>query len=169
MPLRPSNPYAAYKAAAEMLSMAYHRTYQLPILTVRMVNVYGPHQYEEKIIPKTITFGLKNKPITLHAGGKMIRHLIYVEDACRAIDRVSEYGKNGEVYNVATDNEQEIRSVVDRILAMIRSKSKIIEVADRPGQDYRYGLDWSKLRNLGWYPKWTLDEGLEKTIEWFKN
>lgn len=168
-PLHPSNPYAAFKAAAEMLSMAYHRTYGLPIVTVRMVNNYGPHQYPEKIIPKTIILGAKNHEITLHAGGKMRRHTIYVEDACRAIDRVSEYGQDGEVYNVATDIEVEIRELVEHILDKMDSTSEIVAVPDRKGQDYRYGLDWSRLRDLGWYPKYSLDEGLDRTINWFRD
>lgn len=169
--LKPSSPYAASKAAADMLCLSYHRTYNLDLLIVRCTNNYGPYQFPEKLIPKTIIRALLNYSIPLYGRGQNIRDWIYVQDFCEAIDLLLERGESGEIYNVSAGNELRNIDVVRMILNMMgKSESLITFVEDRPGHDVRYSLNSSKIRNqLCWKPKHSFQEGLRMTIEWYVN
>ncbi|MEM0265458.1 MAG: dTDP-glucose 4,6-dehydratase [Candidatus Methanomethylicia archaeon] len=169
--LKPSSPYAALKAAADMLCLSYHRTYNLDLLIVRCTNNYGPYQFPEKLIPKTIIRALLNYSIPLYGRGQNIRDWIYVQDFCEAIDLLLEKGESGEIYNVSAGNELRNIDVVRMILNMMgKSESLITFVEDRPGHDVRYSLNSSKIRNqLCWKPKHSFQEGLRMTIEWYVN
>lgn len=169
--LKPSSPYAASKAAADMLCLSYHRTYNLDLLIVRCTNNYGPYQFPEKLIPKTIIRALLNYSIPLYGRGQNIRDWIYVQDFCEAIDLLLERGESGEIYNVSAGNELRNIDVVRMILNMMgKSESLITFVEDRPGHDVRYSLNSSKIRNqLCWKPKHSFQEGLKMTIEWYVN
>ncbi|MEM0085019.1 MAG: dTDP-glucose 4,6-dehydratase [Candidatus Methanomethylicia archaeon] len=169
--LKPSSPYAASKAAADMLCLSYHRTYNLDLLIVRCTNNYGPYQFPEKLIPKTIIRALLNYSIPLYGRGQNIRDWIYVQDFCEAIDLLLEKGESGEIYNVSAGNELRNIDVVRMILNMMgKSESLITFVEDRPGHDVRYSLNSSKIRNqLCWKPKHSFQEGLRMTIEWYVN
>ena len=169
-PLKPSNPYSASKAAADMLVIAYHRTYQLNTIITRCTNNYGPYQFPEKLIPKTIIRALKNLPIPIYGSGKNVRDWIYVLDHCEAIDLVLEKGEPGEIYNISAGNEKSNIEVVRKILQILkRPEELIIFVEDRPGHDFRYSLDSSKIRSkLGWKPRFSFEEALEVTVNWYK-
>ncbi|MEM2405243.1 MAG: GDP-mannose 4,6-dehydratase, partial [Candidatus Methanomethylicia archaeon] len=161
----------ASKAAADMLCLSYHRTYNLDLLIVRCTNNYGPYQFPEKLIPKTIIRALLNYSIPLYGRGQNIRDWIYVQDFCEAIDLLLEKGESGEIYNVSAGNELRNIDVVRMILNMMgKSESLITFVEDRPGHDVRYSLNSSKIRNqLCWKPKHSFQEGLRMTIEWYVN
>lgn len=169
--LNPSSPYAASKAAASLLIHAYHRTYGLDTVITRCTNNFGPYQFPEKLIPKTIirvSLGLK---IPLYGTGKNVRDWMYVEDHCEAIEAVLNRGRAGEIYNISSGNELENREVVSAILKLMNKPDALVEyVEDRPGHDLRYSLDSSKIRSqLGWRPKHTFDEALSKTVDWYTN
>jgi dTDP-glucose 4,6-dehydratase len=168
-PLHPSNPYSASKAAADMFVLSYQRTYYLNASITRCTNNFGPYQLPEKLIPKTIIRALKNLPIPLYGSGTNIRDWIYVLDHCEAIDTVLQKGKPGEVYNVSAGNEIPNIEIVKKILkVLLKPESLITFVEDRPGHDIRYSLDSSKARsNLGWKPKFSLEQSLESTIQWY--
>jgi len=169
--LKPSNPYSASKAAADMLCLAYHRTYGMDILITRCTNNFGPYQYPEKLIPKTIIRAQKNLQIPIYGTGENIRDWIYVLDHCDAVDLVLRKGESGEIYNVSSGNELSTISIVRKILDHLeKSRDLITFVEDRPGHDLRYGLDSSKIRNkLNWRPKHSFTNSIQKTIEWYKN
>jgi len=167
--LNPKNPYSASKAGAELLCQAYFETYGLPILITRSTNNYGYYQHAEKLIPKTIIYALLGKNIPVYGKGENIRDWIYVEDNCDAIDLVLHKGKLGEIYNIA--GKQEIRNIeiVKTILKLLGKGEDLIEfVKDRPGHDLRYSLDISKIEKLGWKPKIKFEEGIRKTVSWYK-
>ena len=151
-PLRPSSPYSASKAAADLLTLAYRRTYGLPITISRCSNNYGPYQNPEKLIPKTIMLAEANQPIPIYGTGENIRDWIHVKDHCRAIDAIIHQGKDGEIYNVGGDNEISNINLVRKILrTMNKPESLIIFVEDRKGHDRRYAIDSSKLSDeTGW-------------------
>jgi len=167
--LKPSNPYSASKAAADMLCHAYHRTYGMDIVITRCTNNFGPYQFPEKLIPKTIIRALTNQPIPIYGTGKNIRDWLYVLDHCEAIELVRRKGKPGEIYNISSGNELSNREVVNEILSILKKPEKLIAfVEDRPGHDFRYSLDSSKIRReLGWKPKHSFRASLEKTVEWY--
>jgi len=165
----PTNPYSASKAAAEMFVQAYQRTYKTPIITVRGCNNYGPYQYPEKIIPRFITSLIQNKKIPLHGAGENVRNYIYVEDFCTAVDTIFQKGKIGEVYNIATDYEISNIDLTKLLIKKLEKNESFIEfVPDRPFNDKRYKINASKLLSLGWSPKFSFEEGLDKTLEWYK-
>ena len=168
-PPHPSNPYSASKAAADMFVLSYQKTYDLNASITRCTNNFGPYQLPEKLIPKTIIRALKDLPIPLYGSGTNIRDWIYVLDHCEAIDTVLQKGKSGEVYNVSAGNEVPNIEIVKRILkVLLKPESLITFVEDRPGHDIRYSLDSSKARsNLGWKPKFSFDQSLESTIQWY--
>ena len=168
-PLNPSSPYSASKAAAEMLAIAYHRTYGLPIVILRCTNNFGPRQFPEKLIPKTIIRALQGLRIPVYGSGQQIRDWIHVHDFCKAIDLAMERGVNGNTYNVSAKNEISNSEIVTRILKILGKSSDLIEsVEDRPGHDFRYSLDSSRITNeLGWKPEWTLSTALESTVDWY--
>ena len=165
----PSNPYAATKASAELLVNSYVKTYDLDCLTTRCTNNYGPRQFYEKLIPKTIFLANHNKKIPIYGTGKNIRDWIFVDDHCEAVYNVLLNGKSGESYNISSNNELDNTTIVKKILEIMNKSGNLIEfVDDRPGHDLRYSLDSSKIRkSLKWIEKTTFQEGLEKTIEWY--
>lgn len=167
--LNPSNPYSASKAAADMLCHAYHRTYGMDIIITRCTNNFGPYQFPEKLIPKTIIRAKQNLPIPIYGTGENIRDWIYVLDHCIAIDKILKQGKSGETYNISSGNEHSTITVVKKILDSLNKQENLITyVEDRPGHDIRYSLDSSKIRDkLDWKPKYHFDSALTDTIEWY--
>jgi len=165
----PSNPYAATKASAELLVNSYVKTYDLDCVITRCTNNYGPRQFYEKLIPKTIFLANHDKKIPIYGTGKNIRDWIFVDDHCEAVYNVLLNGKSGESYNISSNNELDNTTIVKTILEIINKSDNLIEfVVDRPGHDLRYSLDSSKIRkSLKWSEKTTFQEGLEKTIEWY--
>ena len=168
-PLRPSSPYAASKAGADLLVQAYYRTYGLPVTISRCSNNYGPYQFPEKLIPLMIINCLRNKPLPVYGDGLNIRDWLYVEDHCKAIDLILHKGKVGEVYNVGAHNEMRNIDIVKIICRELgKPESLITRVPDRKGHDRRYAVDFTKIqRELGWKPGTDFKEGLRKTIRWY--
>ena len=167
--LNPNNPYSASKAGAEMVARAYYKTYKLPIMIVRGNNVFGPYQYPEKIISKFITNLLEDKKVPLHGDGSNIRTYIYVEDFSNALDTVFNKGKVGEIYNTGTSDEISNLELTKLILKKLGKDESYIEfVRDRPFNDKRYSIDIAKIKKLGWKQQYSFEQGLDKTIEWYK-
>lgn len=168
-PLAPNSPYAASKAAADLLVRAYHQTFKLPINITRCSNNYGPYQFPEKLIPLLVTHALKDKVLPIYGDGLNIRDWLHVEDHCSALDLVLHQGNPGEIYNVGGRNEQTNLEIVRRILACLEKPESLINfVADRLGHDRRYALDSTKLqKSLGWLPQHKFDRGLEETVHWY--
>ncbi len=168
-PLKPSNPYSASKAAADMFALSYHKTYNLDISITRCTNNFGPYQLPEKLIPKTIIRAIRDLPIPIYGKGANIRDWIYVTDHCEAIEAVLEKGKSGEIYNVSAGNEVANIEIAKKITKMLNKPESLISfVEDRPGHDFRYSLDSKKLQQeLAWKPKVTFDEALSSTVEWY--
>ncbi|MGD8546260.1 MAG: dTDP-glucose 4,6-dehydratase [Candidatus Bathyarchaeota archaeon] len=169
--LNPSNPYSASKAAADMYVTAYHRTYGLQTVITRSTNNFGPYQFPEKFIPKTIIRALKNVPVPIYGSGKQTRSWIHVTDHCRALESVLHKGRPGEIYNISTKNEIENLKVAHNILQLLHKQKKLIHfVEDRPGHDLRYSLDSSKIRSeLDWEPKLSFSQALKSTVKWYQN
>ena len=168
-PFNPSSPYASSKACAELLVKSYHKTYGIDTVITRCTNNYGPRQYPEKLIPKTIILAYKNKKIPVYGSGKNIRDWIHVSDHCEAILKIIKKGKIGESYNISGNNEINNNTIVKKILKIMGKSEKLLEyVEDRPGHDFRYSLDASKIRReLRWRPKLNFDDGLNETIRWY--
>ncbi len=166
---KPSNPYSASKAAADMFVLSYFKTYGLNVSITRCTNNFGPYQLPEKLIPKTIIRALRDLPIPVYGTGQNIRDWIYVQDHCEAIVSVIEKGKAGEVYNVSAGNEVSNIEIVKKIIAQLsKPESLITFVEDRPGHDTRYSLDSSKIQSsLGWKPKSVFEETLKATVDWY--
>ena len=164
-----SSPYSASKAAADLLVLAYHRTYQLPATVSRCSNNYGPYHFPEKLIPLMISRALADQTLPVYGNGENVRDWLYVEDHCAAIDLILRNGADGEVYNIGGHNERTNLEVVKTILRELgKPESLITYVKDRPGHDLRYAIDPSKIhRELGWLPKTDFDEGIRKTINWY--
>jgi len=169
-PLRPNSPYAASKAAAELLVRAAHRTFGMDVLIVRAGNNYGPYQFPEKLIPLVITNAMADLPLPIYGDGRQVRDWIYVEDYCRALDLILQGGRAGEIYCVGARAERTNLEVVEMILELLdKPRSLIRFVEDRPGHDQRYALDPSKVeREFGWRPQETFESGLRKTIAWYQ-
>jgi dTDP-glucose 4,6-dehydratase len=169
--INPSNPYSATKASADMLCLAYHRTYGLNLNITRCTNNFGPYQFPEKLIPKAILMALMNSPIPIYGTGKNVRDWIFVLDHCDAIFRVLDNGKPGQVYNISSSNELSNLTIVKKILKILRKpEDLIIFVEDRPGHDLRYSLDSSKIRSeLKWKPRYTFNSALKETVKWYIN
>ncbi len=169
-PLHPSSPYAASKAGADLLVLAYVKTYGLPCTITRSSNNYGPYQHPEKLIPHFITNAIRNHPLTIYGRGDNVRDWIHVRDNCRAIDLIRRKGEVGEVYNIGAGNERSNLEVTKIILRVLEKPTTLMRfIADRPGHDYRYSVNCSKIKALGWSPVTAFDEGLEQTIHWYKN
>lgn len=168
-PFDPASPYAASKAAAEMLAKSYVKTYGCDIMITRCTNNYGPRQFEEKLIPKVILFAKQNKKIPVYGNGKNIRDWIYVDDHCEALFKILFNGKKGESYNISASNELSNLVIIKKILRIMNKPTNLIKfVPDRLGHDFRYSLDSSKTRKrLRWIPKVNFDTGLENTIKWY--
>ena len=167
----PSSPYAATKAAAELLINSYVVTYGIDSIITRCTNNYGPRQFFEKLIPKTILLSSDDKTIPIYGNGKSIRDWIHVEDHCEAIMSVLRNGVSGETYNISASNEIDNLKVVKSILKILGKSEELLRFGQsRPGEDTRYSLDSTKIRKeLNWKPKMNFEEGLEKTIEWYKS
>ncbi|MBR0599535.1 dTDP-glucose 4,6-dehydratase [Sinanaerobacter chloroacetimidivorans] len=168
-PIKTSSPYAASKASADLLVLAYYRTYKLPVTISRCSNNYGPYQFPEKLIPLVISRALANETIPVYGRGENVRDWLYVEDHCQAIDLIIHHGKEGEVYNIGGHNEKANIDVVREIIFILgKSESLITYVTDRPGHDMRYAIDPNKIYNdLGWVPSTKFDKGIQKTIHWY--
>lgn len=169
-PLMPNSPYAASKAAADLLIRAYHRSFDLPVLITRSGNNYGPYQFPEKFLPLCITNALEDRPVPIYGTGRQIRDWLHVEDHARALIVVLEKGEPGEIYNISAGEEQENYRMAEWILAALgKPKGLINFVKDRPGHDVRYALNATKIRDrLGWRPTVSLDEGLKATVDWYR-
>lgn len=167
--LKPSSPYSASKAAADLFALAYHRTYGLDVTIARCTNNYGPYQFPEKLIPKTIIRASLDLPIPVYGKGINIRDWIYVLDFCGALDLLLKEGKSGEIYNVSAGNELTNVNVVKMILNIMGKPENLITfVEDRPGHDLRYSLDSSKIKaELGWRPRHSFQETLKTTVNWY--
>ncbi|MBL77145.1 MAG: dTDP-glucose 4,6-dehydratase [Chloroflexi bacterium] len=165
----PSSPYAATKAAAELLINSYCITYQSKVIITRCTNNFGPRQFAEKLIPKTIILANNNKKIPIYGTGSNIRDWMYVNDHCEAIHSVMLNGKYGESYNISSDNELDNITIVKKILEFMNKSEDLIEfVEDRPGHDFRYSMSSEKIsRELKWNPKTKFNDGLENTIKWY--
>jgi len=168
MPLNPSSPYSASKAAADLLIKSYIRTHQLPAIIIRPSNNYGPWQYPEKFIPVIIYKANKNEKIPVYGQGQNIREWLYVEDCCNGILEIFEKGKIGEVYNLGSGEERKNIEIVKTILQIINKPESLIEfVTDRPGHDFRYSLEAKKVKNdIAWKPSYSFEKGIQKTIQW---
>ena len=168
-PITASSPYSASKASADLLVMAYHRTYGLPVTISRCSNNYGPYQFPEKLIPLMIANALADKALPVYGTGENVRDWLYVEDHCRAIDLILREGRVGEVYNIGGHNEKNNLEVVKTILKQLgKPESLITFVGDRKGHDLRYAIDPAKInRELGWLPTTKFDDGIRQTIDWY--
>ena len=167
--LNPSSPYAATKAAAELLANSYYATYSSDVIITRCTNNYGPRQFAEKLIPKTILLASKDMKIPIYGKGTNIRDWIYVDDHCNAVLMTLLNGKAGESYNISANNEIDNLTVVRKILEIMNKSEDLIDfVEDRPGHDFRYSMDSKKISDeLGWKVKSNFDDGLRKTIQWY--
>lgn len=168
-PMKPSSPYSASKASADLLVLAYHRTYSLPVTISKCSNNYGPYQFPEKLIPLMIINALNDKPLPVYGDGRNVRDWIHVKDHCEAIDIILHSGKEGEVYNIGGNNEQANIDVVRMILKELGKPESLIKfVKDRPGHDRRYAIAMPKMeKEFVWRPKITFEEGLRETIKWY--
>lgn len=170
-PLSPNSPYSASKASADLLVMAYHHTFGLPVNITRCSNNYGPYQFPEKLIPLFITNLMEGKKVPLYGDGLNIRDWLFVDDHCSAIDTVLHKGVDGEIYNVGGNNEKTNRYITETILKYLgKDESSINYVADRLGHDRRYAIDASKIKKeLGWQPAYKFEQAIIKTIDWYLN
>lgn len=170
-PIHTSSPYSASKAGADLLVLAYHRTFKLPVTISRCSNNYGPYHFPEKLIPLMIQKALKNEPLPVYGNGSNVRDWLYVGDHCNAIDLIVRNGKDGEIYNIGGHNERSNLEVVKTILkALNKPETLITYVKDRPGHDLRYAMDPTKIETeLGWKPEYNFDSGIQETIKWNLN
>ncbi|HBR02773.1 MAG TPA: dTDP-glucose 4,6-dehydratase [Ruminiclostridium sp.] len=168
-PIHTSSPYSASKASADLLVLAYYRTFKLPVSISRCSNNYGPYHFPEKLIPLMITRALANQPLPVYGKGENVRDWLYVEDHCSAIDLIIHKGREGEVYNIGGHNERTNLQVVQAILKELDKPESLIRfVTDRPGHDMRYAIDPSKIhRELGWLPETKFEDGIKFTVEWY--
>lgn len=170
-PLNPNSPYSVSKAASDMLGRAYFRTYGLPVITVRPSNNYGPWQYPEKLIPVVIFKAINNEKIPVYGTGQNVREWMHISDCVRGVFEIIKKGKEGEIYNIGSNEEKSNIEVVEKILNLLNKPKTLIDfVKDRPGHDFRYSLDITKIKNkVGWKPKISFEEGIKDTIAWYLN
>ena len=168
-PIHTSSPYSSSKAGADLLVLAYHRTYGLPVTISRCSNNYGPYHFPEKLIPLMITNALNDQPLPVYGDGLNVRDWLYVQDHCKAIDLIVHQGRVGEIYNVGGHNEMKNIDIVKQICQELgKSESLIQYVSDRKGHDRRYAIDPTKIhKELGWLPETTFADGIHKTIQWY--
>ena len=168
-PIHTSSPYSSSKASADLLALAYHRTYGLPVTVSRCSNNYGPYQFPEKLIPLMIANALSDKPLPVYGDGRNVRDWLYVEDHCKAIDLILRGGRVGEVYNIGGHNEKQNIEIVKLICHVLgKPESLIKHVTDRKGHDMRYAIDPAKVHHeLGWLPETKFEDGIQKTIQWY--
>jgi dTDP-glucose 4,6-dehydratase len=168
--LNPSSPYSASKAGADLLARAYFTTFGLPVSITRSSNNFGPYQYPEKLIPFFVLRALKSERLPVYGSGKNVRDWLFVGDNCRAIDLVLRQGIPGEIYNIGGGQELTNLEITSRILSHLKKPEGLIEhVPDRLGHDLRYSIDSGKMRRLGWRPEMKFEEGLQETIDWYRN
>jgi dTDP-glucose 4,6-dehydratase len=168
--LNPSSPYSSSKAAASLLALAYFKTHNLPVIVTRASNNFGGWQHPEKLIPLFVTNLLEDKKVPIYGNGQQVRDWLYVIDNCAGIDCVLHHGQIGEIYNIGADNERTNLEITKIILEQLGKDESYIEyVEDRPGHDRRYAIDSTKLRNLGWQPRFEFEEAMAKTIQWYVN
>jgi len=166
--LSPSSPYSASKAGSDLLALSYFTTYNLPVIITRCTNNFGPYQFPEKLIPLFVTNLLDGKKVPVYGTGKNVRDWVHVSDHCRAVEFLLEHGTPGEIYNVGGGNEKTNLEITQKILDLLfMDDSRIEYVMDRPGHDFRYSLDCSKLHVLGWKPRYSFDDALKETISWY--
>ena len=170
-PMNPSSPYAASKASADLLALAYVKTYRLPLIITRGSNNYGPYQFPEKLVPLMISNALDRQPLPVYGDGLQVRDWMYVEDHCRGIFAALTKGKEGEVYNVGGGNHLPNIEIIKRILDIVGApESLITRVTDRPGHDRRYAIRCDKItRDTGFTPSISFEDGLKATVEWYRN
>ena len=170
-PIKPSSPYSASKASSDLVALAYHETFKMNVTVTNCSNNYGPYQHNEKLIPHMIKLAMNDEKLPVYGQGLNIRDWLYVEDHCEAIDLVLHKGKAGERYNIGGHNEKRNIDIVKLILKQLGKSEELISfVADRKGHDFRYAIDPTKITNeLGWYPKTKFEDGIIKTIDWYKN
>jgi len=167
-PLNPSSPYAASKAAGDLLTLSYHKTYGLPVMIIRCSNNYGPRQYPEKLLPLFIVKALSGERLPLYGDGLNRREWTYVEDNCRAIELILQKGEDGQIYNISSGIELTNIQIIQEILKLLGKSEDLIEfVPDRPGHDRRYSLSIEKMAGLGWKPLYNLQRGLKMTVSWY--
>lgn len=168
-PIHTSSPYSSSKAGADLLVLAYYRTFGLPVTVTRCSNNYGPYHFPEKLIPLMISRALADEPLPVYGKGENVRDWLYVKDHCKAIDLVMRKGRVGEVYNIGGHNEKTNLEVVKTILRELgKPESLITYVTDRPGHDMRYAIDPTKIHNeLGWLPETKFEDGIKQTIQWY--
>ncbi len=168
--LAPRSPYAASKAAADGFVLAYHHSYGVPVVVARPTNAYGPGQFPEKFIPLCITRALEQQPIPLYGDGSQRRSWLFVEDLCRALEVLVSCGEPGEIYNIGSGHEAANLQTATAVLQLVGCGSGLLQhVPDRPGHDWRYGVEDSKLRALGWAPATEFREGLARTVTWYRH
>ena len=167
--INPSNPYAATKAAADNLVVSYYRTYGINCITTRCTNNFGPYQFPEKLIPKTIIRSIKDLKVPLYGDGQQIRSWIHVNDHVHAIELLISKGRSGEIYNITAYEEITNKTIVEKILDILGKSHDLIEyVGDRPGHDKRYSIDCSKIeKQIGWKPRYEFDDTLKQTVNWY--
>lgn len=164
-----NSPYAASKAASDLLCLSYYRTYNLPVIITRSSNNFGPYQYPEKAIPLFITNLITGKKMPIYGDGKNVRNWLYVIDNCCGIDLVLRKGKPGEIYNIGTNNQIRNIDLAKMLLKKFNLKSDYIKyVTDRPGHDRRYALNPNKIKRLGWKPEYSFDKALGLTVDWYR-
>ena len=168
-PLRPSSPYSASKAGSDLLTLAYCRTYGLPVTVSRCSNNYGPYQFPEKLIPRMIVRALAGKTLPVYGRGENVRDWLHVDDHCAALDAILQRGVAGEVYNIGGRSERTNLEIVDLICRRLEvPPEQVVHVADRKGHDKRYAIDSGKLSSqLGWQPQVSFDQGMDETINWY--
>lgn len=168
-PIHTSSPYSSSKAGADLLVLAYYRTYGLPVTVSRCSNNYGPYHFPEKLIPLMIANALNDKPLPVYGEGLNVRDWLYVEDHCKAIDMILQKGRIGEVYNIGGHNEMRNIDIVKLICKILgKPESLIVHVTDRKGHDMRYAIDPTKIHNeLGWLPETKFEDGIQKTVAWY--
>ncbi len=168
-PLNPSSPYSASKAGGDRLAYSYFKTFGLPVLIARPANNYGPYQFPEKLIPFFVTRALRDQPLPLYGDGSHCRDWLHVDDTVRGLLVLIERGEPGQAYNLGADQERSNREVTRGILAILGKPESLVQaVADRKGHDFRYALDWTKMRALGWQPQVAFADGLRRTVAWYR-
>ena len=166
--LSPSSPYSASKAGSDLLALSYFTTYKMPVIITRCTNNYGPCQHPEKLIPLFVTNLLEGRKVPVYGTGQNVRDWIHVSDHCQAVEFLLKKGNFGEIYNIGGGNEMTNIEITEKILAFLKKDESLIEyVTDRPGHDFRYSLDCSKLSKMGWSPRYSFEEGLKDTVEWY--
>ncbi|MFP4416293.1 MAG: dTDP-glucose 4,6-dehydratase [Fibrobacterota bacterium] len=168
-PLSPNSPYSASKAGSDLLVRSYFKTFNMPVITTRCSNNYGPYQFPEKLIPLMIMNAMEDKPLPVYGDGLYVRDWLYVVDHCSAIHHIAEKGRVGQVYNIGGNNEKKNIDVVKTILSVLKKPETLISyVADRPGHDRRYAISAEKIKNeIGWQPSVNFEEGIARTIQWY--